>query len=156
MSEAPRPRSEPPERPRGNPALAPTLATAGYLAGLVALWGFTSLIIDRDVIDYADAGPLVGPAMAVTMCIVVFLFSLRAKRTQPALLALITGAVAYLGALLVGAVGYSLRVDTFSVLWPAVVHFGIGPFMIGGAILAGLVVGATAWLVRPRYVTDER
>ncbi len=156
MSEAPRPRSEYPERPRPNPVLAPTFATAGYLAGLVALWGFTSLITDRDVIDYEDAGPLVGPAMAVAACAVVFLFSLRAKVTAPAVLALITGLVAYFGALLVGGVAYSLRLDSFSVLWPAMVHFGIGPFMIGAGILAALVVGATAWLVRPRYERTDR
>ena len=151
MSGAQQPRSDPPETPRSNPALAPTFATAGYLAGLVALWGFTSLILDRDVIDYEDAGPLVGPAMAITACVVVFLLCLRAKRTQPALLGLLAGAAAYFGAIVVGAIGYSLQRDTFSVMVPAVVHFGISPFFLGGAILAGLVVGATAWLVRPRY-----
>ena len=151
MSEAPPPRSDPPQRPPSNPALAPTLATAGYLAGLVALWGFTSLILDRDVIDYEDAGPLVGPAMAVTACVVVFLLTLRAKRTHPALLGLVAGLASYLWAIVVGAIGYSLQRDTFSVMVPAVVHFGISPFFLGGGILAGLVVGATAWLVRPRY-----
>ena len=155
MSEAQQ-RSDPPEPPRGNPALAPTFATAGYLAGLVALWGFTSLIIDRDVIDYEDAGTLVGPAMAVTACAVVFLFSLRAKRTQPALLGLLAGTAAYLCAIVVGAIGYSLQLDTFSVMVPAVVHFGISPFFLGGGILAGLVVGATAWLVHPRYERTDR
>ena len=142
MSEAPPPRS--------NPALAPTFATATYLASVIALWGFTSLITDRDVIDYPDAGPLVGPAMAATACVVVFLLSLRARITPPALLALITGVLAYLGAIVVGAIGYSLQLDTFSVFLPALVHFGIGPFMLGAGILAGLVVGGTAWLVRPR------
>ena len=153
MSEAQQPRSDPPGQPRPNPALAPTLATASYLAGLVALWGFTSLILDRDVIDYEDAGPLVGPAMAVAACVVVFLLCLRAKRTQPALLGLLTGLVAYAAMLFVGGVGYSLRLDDFRVMWPAIVHFGIGPFIVGAAILAGLVVGAAAWLVRPRYET---
>jgi uncharacterized protein DUF6121 len=151
MSEAPPPRSDPPEPPKPNPALAPTFATAGFLAGLIALWGFTSLLTDRDVIDYPDAGPLVGPAMAAAACVVVFLLSLRARITQPALLALVTGLVAYVAMVLVGGVGYALRVDSFSVLWAAVVHFGIAPFFLGGGILAGLVVGATAWLVRPRY-----
>ena len=143
MSEAPRPRS--------NPALAPTLATASYLACLVALWGFTSLLTDRDVIDYEDAGPLVGPAMAIAACVVVFVLSLRAKRTHPALLGLSAGIAAYLCAIVVGGIAYSLRLDSFSVMVPAVAHFGIGPFMVGAGILAGLVVGATAWLVRPRY-----
>jgi hypothetical protein len=156
MSGAPPTRSDPPERPRPNPALAPTLATAGYLAGLVALWGFTSLLLDRDVIDYEDAGPLVGPAMAVAACVVVFLLCLRAKRTQPALLALAAGILAYIAMLFVGGAGYSLRLDDFTVMWPAMVHFGISPFFLGGGILAGLVVGATAWLVRPRYAIGGR
>lgn len=151
MSEAPPPRSDPPDPPRRNPVVAPTFATAGYLAGLIALWGFTSLFTDRDVIDYPDAGPLVGPSMAIAACVAVFLLTLRARITPPALLAIVTGLVAYFGMLFVGGVAYSLRLDSFSVLWPAMVHFGIGPFMIGAGILAGLVVGATAWLVRPRY-----
>jgi hypothetical protein len=154
MSGAPPPRSDPGDRPRGNPAVASTFATAGFLAGLVALWGFTSLFANRDVIDYPDAGPLVGPSMAVAACVVVFLLTLRAKITPPALLGLVAGVVTYVGAPFVGAVAYSLRLDSFSVWWPAIVHFGIGPFVIGAAILAGLVVGATAWLVRPRYATD--
>ena len=103
------------------------------------------------MIDYEDAGPLVGPAMAVTACVVVFLMCLRAKRTHPALLGLVAGTAAYLCAIVVGGIAYSLRLDSFSVLVPAIVHFGIGPFMVGAGILAGLVVGATAWLVRPRY-----
>jgi hypothetical protein len=154
MSEARPRRSDPPERPRRNPAVAPTFATAGFLAALIALWGFTSLILDRDVIDYQDAGPLVGPAMAVAACAVVFLLCLRAQRTQPALLGLLSGVIAYLFALLVGGVAYSLRLDSFSLIWPAVVHFGISPFFVGCGILAGLVVGASAWLVRPRYSSE--
>jgi hypothetical protein len=149
MSEAPTPRSDQP--PRRNPLVAPTFATAGFLAGLVALWGFTSLFTDRDVIDYPDAGPLVGPSMAIAACVVVFLLTLRARITPPALLAIVTGLVAYAALLFVGGVAYSLRLDDFSVMWPAMVHFGIGPFMVGAGILAGLVVGATAGLVRPRY-----
>jgi hypothetical protein len=89
--------------------------------------------------------------MAIAACVVVFLLSLRARITQPALLAILTGLVTYLAMLVVGGIAYAFRLDDFSVLWPAVVHFGIGPFMIGAGILAGLVVGATAWLVRPRY-----
>jgi hypothetical protein len=143
-------------RPRSNPALAPTLATAGYLAGVVALWGFTSLFLDRDVIDYEDAGPLVGPAMAVAACVVVFLLCLRAKRTQPALLGLLAGLGSYVAMLFIGGAGYSLQLDDFTRMWPAIVHFGIGPFVVGAAILAGIVVGATAWLVRPRYEAPDR
>ncbi len=159
MSEAPPPRSEPSgigpaDRPRGNPALASTFATAGFLAGLVAAWGFTSLLLDRDVIDYPDAGPLVGPSIAIAACVVVFLLALRATLTPPATLALAAGVITYLAAPFVGGIAYALRLDDFSVVWPAAVHFGIGPFVIAAAILAGLVVGATAWLVRPRYRRD--
>lgn len=142
MSEAPRPRS--------NPALASTFATAAFLAGLVALWGITSLVLDRDVVDLEDAGPLVGPAMAATACAVVFLASLRARVTPPALLALWSGALAYLASIVVGGIGYSLVKDSSREFVSTVVHFGIGPFMVGAAILAAVVVGATAWLIRPR------
>ena len=142
MSEVPRPRS--------NPAVPSTFATAGYLAGLIALWGFTSLFLDRDVVDFEDAGPLVGPAMAASACATVFLATLRAKRAQPALLGVGTGIAAYLVAAFVGGTGYSLVRDSFREFMPAAVHFGIGPFLIGAGILAGLVAAGTSWLIRPR------
>lgn len=136
---------------RPNPAVVPVFATAAFFAGLVGVWGFTSLILDRDVIDYPDAGLLLGPAMAVTACAVVFVRSWRVRRSPtPLLYGALTALLTYALVLLIGAVGYSTVRGNFGVLPAALIHFGISPFMIGAALLAGIVVAGAGVLTRPR------
>jgi hypothetical protein len=48
--------------------------TVLYLAMLVATFGLISLYANLDVIDLADAGPLVGPTMSGVAMLVVFAF----------------------------------------------------------------------------------
>lgn len=48
------------------------MVTVLYGAILVAVYGFISLFSDRDVITEPDAGPLVGPIMAVTALAILF------------------------------------------------------------------------------------
>jgi len=134
-----------------NRATVPIFATAAYLAGLIALWGFTALILDRDVIDYPDAGLFLGPSMAVTGCAIAFIGSWRVRRSPaPVIYGLFTALIAYAVILLVGAIGYSIVRANFGVIPAAALHFGISPFMIGAALLCGVVVAGAGVVTRPR------
>lgn len=127
--------------PRSSSALLPVLAAVTYLAALVALWGFMSLILDRDVIDYPDANTLLGPAMAAIAVIVTGIVLLRTRRARSPW----AGAVAAFfgsgaGMLVVALIGYGPV---------AVPHFAISPFIVGAAALSAVTVVAT-WAVHPR------
>lgn len=128
--------------PPANPALLPVLATATYLAALIALWGFTSLILDRDVIVEPDAGPLLGPAMAVAACAVTWVAIVR-QRGAALGRALAAAASVYVVMLVVGAVGYMLTRGQLAwlVLFPG--NHALSPFVIG----AGLLSGVTVWSI---------
>lgn len=139
---------------RPNRGVVPAFATAAYLAGLIGLWGFTSLIIDRDVIDYPDAGLLLGPSMAVVGCVVTFIGAWRVRQSPtPLLYAALIALVAYLAIVGLGALGYSFARADFAVIPSAALHFAISPFMVGAAVLSGVVVGAAGLLTRPRAST---
>ena len=130
--------------PPSNPALLPILGTATYLAALVALWGVTSLLLDRDVVDFRDAGPLLGPAMAAVACAVTWASLRRIARggpwsTVPAALAGTFGAM-----VIVGAAGYALTRGSLSWLILAGGNLALSPFVVGGAVLSG----ATALVFR--------
>lgn len=136
---------------RPNPAVVPVFATAAFLAGLIGLWGFTSLLLDRDVIDYRDAGLLLGPAMAAAGCIVTFVAAWRVRRAaSPMLAGLLTALVALAAILLVAAVGYSLVRGSFAVVPSTVLHFAISPFVLGAAVLSGVIVWGAGLATRPR------
>lgn len=121
--------------PPTNRALAPVLGTATYLALLVATWGGLSLALDRDVVDYPDAGPLLGPAMAAVACVVTWLASWWvARRGRPLRGALVAASASFAGMLVVALVGYSLQ---------AVAHFAISPFILAAALLSAAAVVAT-------------
>lgn len=133
-----------------NRATVPIFATAAYLAGLIALWGFTSLILDRDVIDYPDAGLFLGPSMAATACVIVFVGVWRVRRSPtPLLYGALIAVLAYAVILMIGAIGYSVIRANFGVIPAAALHFGISPFMIGAALLCGVVVAAAGLATRP-------
>jgi len=96
------------------------------------------LALDRDVVDYPDAGPLLGPAMAATAVVVTWLSAWWvARRAHPLRGALVAASVSYVGMLAVAIIGYSLA---------AAAHFAISPFIVIAALLAPLVVVAT-WAV---------
>ena len=131
----------PPLPPPANPALLPTLASVVYLASVVALWGILSLVLDREVVDYPDAGPLLGPAMAAAAVVVTWLTLLRGRRSRspwPAVVAATLLSAA--GMLAVAAVGYAPA---------AAAHFALGPFVPGAAVLAGITALVT-WAGRAR------
>ena len=127
--------------PPPNPALLPVLATVVYLAAVAALWGVLSLLLDRDVVDYPDAGPLLGPAMAAAAVVVTWATLWRSRRSRspwPAVLAATLLSAAAM--LVVAAVGYAPV---------AALHFALGPFVPGAAVLAGITALVT-WAGRAR------
>jgi hypothetical protein len=128
--------------PPTNPALAPILGTVVYLAALIGVWGGLSLLLDRDVVDYPDAGPLLGPAMAVVACAVTWLVSWWvARKGHPLRGAVIAASGSYVGMLVVALIGHSTM---------AVAHFAISPFVIAAALLSPLVIVGTWALTRTR------
>lgn len=136
---------------RPNPLVVPVFATAAFLAGLVGVWGFTSLLLNRDVIDYPDAGLFLGPAIAVTACLVTFSATMGARRSPtPLLYGALTVLAAFAIIVLVGAVGYSLVRANFGVIPASALHFALSPFMIAAALLCGIVVAGAGLLSRPR------
>ena len=127
--------------PPRNSAVLPALAAVVYAAAVVALWGLLSLILDREVVDYPDAGPLLGPAMAAAATVVTWLTLLRTRRSRSpwpgAVVALLLAATAML---VVAVVGYGPV---------AAPHFAISPFVLGAAVLSAVTVLAT-WAIHPR------
>jgi len=131
--------------PAPNPALLPVLATVVYVAGVVGVWGGLSLLLDRDVVDYADAGPLLGPAMVATAAVVTLLVLLRTRGARgPWLGAVVAVVGSGFGMLAAAGIGYGLE---------AVPHFAISPFVPAAAVLSGVIVVGT-WAVRP--TSDHR
>lgn len=127
--------------PPANPALLPVLAAVVYIAAVVALWGILSLILDREVVDYPDAGPLLGPAMVAAAAVITWGALFRSRRSRSpwpwTALALLLSLAAML---LVALVGYGPA---------AVPHFLIGPFIPGAAVLSAVTVLAVGSF-RPR------
>lgn len=130
--------SEPPRLPPpANPAMLPVLAAGVYLAGLVALWGVLSLLLNREVVDYPDAGPLLGPVMAAAATVVTWLACWRIRGWSAVVVALVGSFVTML---LVAAAGYTLTRGDLSWMLVAAAHFAISPFVLGAAALSALVV----------------
>lgn len=133
--------SEPQLPPPPNPALGPVLAAVVYVATVVALWGILSLALDREVVDYPDAGPLLGPAMVAAAAVITWLALVRSRASRSpwpwTALALVLSLAAML---LVALIGYGPR---------AVPHFLVGPFIPGAAVLSAVTVLAS-WSFRPR------
>ena len=122
------------------------MATVVYGALLVAIDGFVSLLTDRPVIVEPDAGPLIGPVMAIVALLIVFfsiLGGLRPTDAAPSLpvgRALVTAAAVYLFSPLVGATAYAVGQPQ---LLTAILFFArylASPFIIASALLAGVVV----------------
>lgn len=124
--------------PPSNPALLPVLAAVVLVAAIVAGWGVLSLVLDRDVIDYPDAGPLLGPAMAFTAGIVTWLVLWR----RPARIAAvaIAGFGTYLAVIAVGGIGYAVTRGDLTWMLLATAHFALSPFVVAAAVLSALTV----------------
>jgi hypothetical protein len=132
MNEAPRQLPPP-----SNPALLPVLVAGTYLASVVALWGFLSLFLNREVIDYPDAGPLLGPAMVAAATTVTWIVGWKAHSWLSVVGAFVGSLAAML---LVGAVGYTLTKGDLSWMLQTSAHFALSPFVLGAAALSCLAI----------------
>lgn len=126
------------------------LATVLTVALLVFVDGMLSLALDRNVVEATDAGPLVGPFMALAVCAVVFLTVFRRSpdRLGPrvvsaTLWALIAGPAA-------GAVLYSIGRGQLGVIPVFFGTYVLSPFWIAAALIAGVVVGLAGLAERMR------
>jgi len=140
---------QPQQPPPTNGPLLPVLAAVTYLASVIAVFGFLSLFLGRDVIEHNDAGPLLGPLMVVAAAVVTVLALVRVtERPSPWRSALVTVVTVYLAMLGVGALAYSL--GRGQPLWFVffITEQAASPFVIAAALLAGGFVGGLWMLVR--------
>ena len=130
-----------------NRQLPSVLIAVTFTALLVAAWGLTSLLRDEDVMHYADAGPLLGPSMAVAATLTTWGWVVRVRKVGGAVVAGIGAAVsAWFAMLLVGAAGYTVTKGVLAWFLLFSASYAISLFTLVPAVLAGLVVGATGVL----------
>ena len=126
--------------------LIATMTSVLFIALVIAVTGFESLLADVEVISQPDATPYLGPAMVLAGASVVFLATgVGARDGNPAVTGLVAAATSYLVMLGVGAVGYTLiRGDlTELVVFPA--GYALGPFVVAAVVVALLcVIGGIA------------
>ena len=135
--------------PPRNPALVRVLATATYLAAIIALWGFTSLLRGRVVMIHSDVGPLLFSAMALAACVATWLSLARSGRMALWVRALVSAVLAHAGMLLCVAAWYALTTGNDWSWFLAVLSFAaINPFVIGAALLSGVTVLLAAAFTR--------
>jgi len=115
-----------------------------YGAALIATWGFTSLVIDVDVIAENDAGPLLGPAMAAGAILATWGWLVRLRRADgPWGIAVLAAASSWFAMLAIGSIGYAVtRGEPTWLLLFAGAHAS-SPFLLLPALLAGVVVVVT-------------
>ena len=145
MSEAP---SQLP--PPHNPAVVRAVATATYLAAIIALWGFGSLLLGGDVVGSPIVDWLLVPAMAFAACVATWFSLARSGRMALWVRALASAVLAHAGMLLVVFAFHAIGAS--SVLWEwmplVLVVFAINPFVIAAALLSGVTVLLTAAFTR--------
>ena len=123
------------------------MTTITYGALLICAWGFTSLVRDEDVVAYSDAGPLLGPAMALAATLTVGGWIRRAGRLGGvALSAVGAAASSWFALLLVGALGYTLTRGSLAWLLLFASDYATSAFTLVPAGLAAVLVGVVAAL----------
>ena len=133
------PLSSSPDR-RESPLIA-ILAALAYPAFVVALWGITSLVLDREVIDYPDAGPLLGPLVVVVGAVVTAGGLWRSWRgARSPLLAPASGLIAYLAMVVAAGLGYLAGGTRAAAGLEVLAHFALSPFIVGAAVISGVTV----------------
>jgi len=126
--------------------LVATMTSILFIALVIAVSGFESLLADIAIISQTDATPYLGPAMVLGGAVVVFLATaFGIPDGNPGVTGLVAAATSYLVMLGVGSVGYALiRQDVTELLvFPA--GYALGPFVVGSVVIALLcVVGGIA------------
>ncbi len=85
--------------------------------------------------------------MAAVVCLVTFAHVVTAAgQANPWRQLVGTAVLTAVAAILVGAIGYGITRSDFAWMPAAAVHFAIGPFVPGAAVLSSLVVAAS-WAV---------
>ena len=130
-----------------NRQLPAVLVAVTYTALVIGSWGFISLLSDDDVMHYADAGPLLGPSMAVAATLTTWGWVVRVRKVgAPVVAAAAAAASAWLAMLLVGAAGYTVTRGALAwlLLFPA--SYALSAFTLVPAVLAGAHVAVTGAL----------
>lgn len=126
--------------------LVATMTSILFIALVVAVSGFESLLADIAIISQTDATPYLGPAMVLGGAVVVFLATaFGIPDGNPGVTGLVAAATSYLVMLGVGSVGYALirRDVTELLVFPA--GYALGPFVVGSVVIALLcVIGGIA------------
>ena len=142
--------------PPPHPLMLPVFATVTYLAALIATWGFTSLLLDVDVVTDPDASRLIGPAMAGAATVVVFLAVRRvAERASPWVAAAGASTGAYIGIIATAGIGRFLDAADAATGIVFAGTFAASPFALLPALLAGVTVIVT-WALRPQRRAFDR
>lgn len=140
----------------GTRRLLPLLTAGLFGACLVACWGLTSLALDEDVIRLPEAGPLLGPAMALGATLTVLLWSARVLRSaRPGGPAVLAGVSVWAAMLLVGAVGALLVRASGAAFLLFAGEQAASPFLLLPALLAALTVFALGVLGGPPRTFDR-
>jgi len=157
--------SEPSRGAAPDPRIVAVFGVVAWIAFVVAVFGIISLVIDIDVVRQEDAGPFLGPAMITAAAVVLGLLLVRIQRAaEPAGVSFVGCAAAvYIVMLLVGAIGYAAITGRIAQLLFFVLDYGLSPFVVAAAILAGLT-GITVLAVvargegggRPRWPWEDR
>lgn len=132
MSESPSP---------SDTLLTPLLAAAVQVALVVAGWGFTSLLLNRDVIPDPGWGPLVAPLAVAASAVVTAGATRRALVAgRPVAPAIASAAIALLAMLAVVALGVTISTGDAAWLLLAPAAALAAPFVPLAALLSGVSV----------------
>lgn len=126
---------------------------------LVAVDGVLSLSLDIDVISETDAGPLVGPLMALGALVIVFcclvfaMKPLEGRSRIPIATSVVSAILIYLLCPFIGAVAYWLGKHEIAAGTIFYSKYLTSPFVIASALLALLVILVLPPLARARAAT---
>jgi len=135
-----------------NRQLPAVLVAVTYTALVIGSWGFISLLSDDDVMHYADAGPLLGPSMAVAATLTTWGWVVRVRKGgAPVVAGVAAAASAWLAMLIVGAVGYTVTKGVLAWLLFFPASYALSAFTLVPAAIAGAIVAvAGAFSARAR------